>query len=161
MALKRSSLLAFLALILGSTVNADPLGSSTSISTNSLFQCKINGELVLQKNPCEGNLVSSNVVNRKSGTLGNDESRPLITPHDNNSNSSNLGKCISSGQNSGFTNKCKDQKIIHAKSKGYDEAGRVDDYSSLLYLSSPNGRVHVSGYTRSDGTYVRPHTRSR
>ena len=27
--------------------------------------------------------------------------------------------------------------------------------------STPSGRVHVRGYRRRDGTYVRPHTRRR
>lgn len=32
-------------------------------------------------------------------------------------------------------------------------------YSSSARSSSPGGTVHVSGYYRKDGTYVRPHTR--
>lgn len=33
-------------------------------------------------------------------------------------------------------------------------------YSSSARSSSPGGSVHVKGYYRKDGTYVRPHTRS-
>lgn len=35
------------------------------------------------------------------------------------------------------------------------------DNPQTIYTPADNGRVHVKGYYRKDGTYVKPHTRSK
>lgn len=54
----------------------------------------------------------------------------------------------------------KDYAIKSGYSQSNSSSSTRSSASSTRTSSSTGGTVHVKGYTRKDGTYVRPHTRS-
>ena len=150
------------------SVNAEQVKTLEQLTP--LNKCKINGEWVLQKELCVDLETSPEAYKRKSGTLGVDYSNPdssgqndKVVPLDASvvSKSNSQEKCVTFGQRTGFANKCKEVNKIYGKSDGYDEAGKILDYSSIYYEIGRPRTQRVSGYTRADGTYVNPYYRSR
>lgn len=159
------------ALVIISTFSFADVGQANALEQlTPLNKCKINGEWVLQKEPCNDPQTNFEVYKRESGTLGVDHSKPDLSGQNDKVvplNSSVIDrsisqeKCVGFGQRTGFANKCKEVNKIYGKSDGYDDAGRDLDYSSGYYQFGQPRTQRVSGYTRSDGTYVRPYLRRR
>lgn len=67
--------------------------------------------------------------------------------------------------NKNNSNSYKSESLYNSSYKSEKDSNLYDYYSpqyspSYTPSSSKGGRVHVRGYYRKDGTYVRPHTRS-
>lgn len=115
----------------------------TSIAKE-IYRCEVNGSITYQATPCKNKAtqkiacVNYAVETDFKNSLGDRECL------DNGANSGGSGG-YSSGYNGSYSN-------------GYSGSSNASSYSPS---SSRSKNQYVSGYTRKDGTYVKPYMRSK
>lgn len=115
------------------------LFSTGLVYAKEVYRCEVDGAMTYQAKPCK------NKAKQKVACVNYASASDFKKSLDSK-------ECLDNGANSGG---------YGGYSSGYYGSPSSNYSNSSPYSSGRTKKQHVSGYTRKDGTYVRPHTRSR
>lgn len=108
-----------------------------------VYRCEVNGSTTYQAKPCKNKATQKVACLNYAMSSDFKDSLGESQCHDNGANSGGYG-----GYSSGYSGSSSSSYSGRANGSSYSSSGRTKNQ-------------HVSGYTRKDGTYVKPYMRSR